>query len=335
MSDMSPLILQEFSKKDEFEYTPSNKHFIQNEIGRYKSTYKILSYLTSKHSNTCLLMMEDRMVIPNKIKNYLEQIQLTCNYNRSYDSFEFKIPDFSEYIIKMVSCTYNKTRFVIIPLLLKFNLSNEIILHQNLLIYDKIKGEIERFEPHGSFTYNLLVDDVFNTKLDQEILTFFNERKHLFGKIKKYYKPLDFCPDISLQRLEKNQESKDFDPSGFCSMWVIWYIDVRLNNQNKNRRQVIDLAIKKIQKMDIGFRNFIRNYAIFLYKNIYISSKPKSLSRSKSSERKPHAEKRRSPSRSKSSERKPHAEKRRSPSRSKSSERKPRAKKRRSPSRSK
>jgi hypothetical protein len=109
---------------------------------------------------------------------------------------------------------------------------------------------MERFEPYG------YLENIDNTNLDKII-------KKIFKKeIKKYYKPLDFCPFNSFQKLEILEKRKEGDLCGFCNIWVLWYIELRISNPNISRKKIVKFAIKKIGK---NFKNFIRDYANFVY----------------------------------------------------------------------
>ena len=131
--------------------------------------------------------------------------------------------------------------------------------HANMLIYDNKTKELERFDPHGkmtNFDYTVMYSD-----FDKEIQ---KEFKNNGIEISNYYTPLDFCPSISFQKLEKDDKKIIGDPGGFCQAWSSWYVDLRLSNPDLPRDDVVQIAIRKIKQDPKGFKSFIRSYASFL-----------------------------------------------------------------------
>ena len=53
------------------------------------------------------------------------------------------------------------------------------------------------------------------------------------------------------------------DPGGYCTMWCIWYADMRLSHPAMDREQLIEKAITKIEKETKDFGSFIRSYGLF------------------------------------------------------------------------
>jgi ankyrin repeat protein len=146
-------------------------------------------------------------------------------------------------------CTDDKTkRFIIIPLGIEIDEGN----HSGYLIYDKLKNEIERFEPYGSTGYNY---DYNSNLLDENI-------KNAFDKF-KYFGPHSFMPKISFQYLDAIEENmkKIGDPFGFCALWSIWYVDKRLTYYDIDRKSLVKKLLKQIKLSNESFKNLIRNYS--------------------------------------------------------------------------
>ena len=61
-----------------------------------------------------------------------------------------------------------------------------------------------------------------------------------------------------LQKLKKG-----VDQGGYCTMWCIWYIDMRLSHPNIDRELLIKKAVRKIERKTNDFGKFIRSYGIF------------------------------------------------------------------------
>lgn len=155
-----------------------------------------------------------------------------------------------------------KKRFIIFKLTL---IPNQNGTHANLIIYDKQKQCVERFEPFG---YNSLLDaDI----LDKKIEKYFTK---VFGKI-EYMSPKSYQNKIKFQIISDDSNpinKKSGDPFGYCLAWTYWYLELRLLNPDKNSDELINDAYDKIvqthdkNKKDNFMLNFIRDYAITLDK---------------------------------------------------------------------
>lgn len=146
-------------------------------------------------------------------------------------------------------------RFYIIPLTLVMQPIN----HSNILVYDSHEKSMERFEPYGG------VPDDKADIVDELIIDLF--AKNMPNFIEIYYKPIDYCPKLSFQSFqEMENEMEDYDPEGYCSVWVLWYIDLRLSNSEISRENIIKHSIKTLFNLDHSFTTFIRDYSVSLRK---------------------------------------------------------------------
>ena len=144
-------------------------------------------------------------------------------------------------------------RFIVMPF--GFN-CDDVTGHSNYLVYDSEFRSMERFEPYGKpFKACLNPKD-----LDKKILELF--RKNIGDDfIEEYYKPLDFSPVASFQKIqEKENEMTDDDPDGFCPVWCVWYIELRLSNPDVDRKELVQKAIKLLDKKK-SYTCYIRGYA--------------------------------------------------------------------------
>jgi hypothetical protein len=229
----------------------------------YKEYNKIiplssLLYFTHKYKNNCIVLPLNDIEIISIIKRnknwsyYFDNISLVFRKSTN----DIKVPDnFWENFTKCINKA--EIRFIIFS----FAFLCEINAHANTMVYDTKSKSLERFEPHG---YNLS-DSCINYQVDDMILKLFNEH---MGKdfVKKYYKPIDFCPKANVQIIESREIStgKKFDPEGFCLIWSYFYIDLRLANPDIDRKQLIINLIYQITNNEKSFRGFIRQYYYFL-----------------------------------------------------------------------
>ena len=148
----------------------------------------------------------------------------------------------------------SKKRFIVMPI--GFN-CDDITGHSNYLIYDAKTKSMERFEPYGKPSKLCLNPP----DLDQKIVELFN--KKLGGDfIKKYYKPLDYCPSRCFQKIQENEDMMhEDDPEGFCSVWCFWYVFLRLSNPDVDREKLVEDTMCILDKKRICYTSMIRDYA--------------------------------------------------------------------------
>lgn len=217
-----------------------------------------LIYLLKKHTDACSTFSKN--FSENKdLCNFYKSIGIIMNTRCEFLNFEIiwvhnKLYLMEDFYTNFKKCLSKKDkRFIIIPLGIELRQGS----HANYLLYDKNNNEIERFEPHGSstphgFNYNpSLLDNILEIRF-----------KEINNDIKYIY-PKNYLPKIGFQMLdiyEKNKR-KIGDPGGFCALWTIWYIDMRLTYKNINRNNLVKKMINTIKSQNISFRNLIRNYA--------------------------------------------------------------------------
>ena len=91
--------------------------------------------------------------------------------------------------------------------------------------------------------------------------------KHPQLKKYKYMWCHDCYNDFKYQLLEEtNFEHQNGDPGGFCTMWCIWYLELRLLHPMVSPRQLYADSIKKLLSSDRSLREYIRDFGIMLTK---------------------------------------------------------------------
>ena len=160
---------------------------------------------------------------------------------------------------KINTCIRKKSEFIIIPLGIEIPEGS----HANYLIYDVKNNIIERFEPHGSTTppgFN------YNPNLLDDLLL---ARFKLINENIKYLKPSQYLPKISFQLLDifETSKKKIGDPGGFCALWAVWYVDMRISYSNLDPKTFVYKLIKYIKSQNISVKNMIRNYAVNIIKD--------------------------------------------------------------------
>ena len=59
----------------------------------------------------------------------------------------------------------------------------------------------------------------------------------------------------------ENNKKKIGDPGGFCALWAIWYVDMKLRYRDLNCVELMEVLIRSIKTQNISVKNMIRNYA--------------------------------------------------------------------------
>jgi len=218
-----------------------------------------LIYLLQKHKNSCSTITNN--FIKNKnLCEYYQTLNISVNTKCEFLNFEivwvykklFLSDNFAENFKKCIS--NSKVEFIIIPLGIELYEGS----HANYLIYNKKTKELERFEPYG---YDAPYKFNYNPKLLDNIISF------KFSEIDSgiiYIKPSQYLPKVGFQSFEVSESKtrKIGDPGGFCALWAIWYVDMRLTYPEIDRKKLTDQLLKEIKKQLLSFKNVIRNYSI-------------------------------------------------------------------------
>ena len=75
-------------------------------------------------------------------------------------------------------------------------------------------------------------------------------------------------PKLAFQELEETQiddqvaSMRRDDYRGYCGMWSIWFVDMRMRNPEMSSKELLAMSLKKMKGKN--FRKFIRNYTNFL-----------------------------------------------------------------------
>lgn len=152
-----------------------------------------------------------------------------------------------------------------------------ILRHANAILIDRELKQVERFEPHGSYTH--MASDALDKLLDIS-----------FSKIGyTYFRPINFCPKYSVQSIHHMAKNPLYKDIGYCTIWSSWYMDTRLLNPSKSRNQTVDMIIDMFKKND---EKFIHETIHFYWTNLqrYIELRSKSKSKSKSKKHKTKSE---------------------------------------------
>ena len=217
-----------------------------------------LMYLLKKHPDSCSTLNTD-FAENKKLCNFYKSMGVSISSRCEFMNFEIvwvynKLYLTDSFYVNFKKCIQSKDkRFIIIPVGIEMKEGS----HANYLIFDKKLNQIERFEPHGS---SEPIGFNYNSKLLDQILE--NRIKDVDANI-EYISPEKFLPKIGFQMLDiiEKKNKKIGDPGGFCALWAIWYVDMRITYKDIPRKKLVNKMIKQIRSTGLSFRNIIRNYS--------------------------------------------------------------------------
>lgn len=217
-----------------------------------------LVYIVLNFKNTSTLLQHP-LTENDKLIEYYQKIGKNYDYKIDFSNIEivwsFQKMILSQNFESILSFKLsNDSRFIIIPL----GIEIESMSHANMIIIDKEKKIIERFEPNGqNYPRNLN----YNPELLDSIL------KNIFSQILvdyKYNNPKQYLPTVGFQMLETlddNKCAKIGDPNGFCAIWCVWWTEQKISNPDIESSELAYKLINQIKISNKSFKNLIRNYS--------------------------------------------------------------------------
>ncbi len=216
-----------------------------------------LIYLLRIHKNACSTLSTDFYSNENLL-NFYKSIGILMGSRGEFLNFEIVWVHQKLYLVenfydKINECKGKNIEFIIIPLGIEMKAGS----HANYIVYDIKNKTVERFEPHGSATPPGLN---YDPKILDELLE--SRFKAIDADI-TYFGPADYEPKIGFQLMDifENNKKRIGDPGGFCALWAIWYVDMRLKYKDMNCKDLIEILIRSIRTQNISVKNMIRNYA--------------------------------------------------------------------------
>ena len=145
--------------------------------------------------------------------------------------------------------------------------------HANNLLMDFKSNTLERFESFGIVKDHCLADKGIDKKIEDLFRTNLRRYAPKYANF-TYLKPKDIFPKNNIQTLQENEDRwKERDvnnnPVGFCSVWSIWYIELRVSNPKIKPKKLIELAIDAIMETEErrgngSITDFIRRYSLLI-----------------------------------------------------------------------
>ena len=223
-----------------------------------------LIYLLEKHKSVCVPI---KKITKSGISSLSDVI---IYWKHNVEGRKAKVSDYfvefpggeKEFRSSIESCLKNNNRFIVLPLGVSFSSGSGG--HFNIILIDKKTKRLERFEPYG-------VESMYESKIMEKLE---NILHGFFSKDYKVFSGNKLFPKKGLQSIEENAVELgkgtaldlDSDPIGYCIAWSIYYVDMRLTNNEISSTRLIELIIKNLRKYHHSLRTFIRNYSTHLVK---------------------------------------------------------------------
>ena len=222
------------SKKKHFDLV--EKPFDQDLLGEWRAFPDITNtfYLTYIKKN----FRKQLHFLPFITINLFDHYDNKYSYISIYDDNKKKSvddDDILEYKKYITLYKNTKKRFTFFPITLKEVVKNknnidELGLHAISAIYDKKTKEVEIFD-----------STPFNVNKHENAIKYFFE--DIYGKDHKVIY-LYRCFSFDLLRVNRcDNVPYKYTARGFCAIWVIWYLELRLKNRELSRDQIYDKAI--------------------------------------------------------------------------------------------
>ena len=193
-------------------------------------------------------------VTPTSNNNYSQKVIMVFNLNNT--NFPKRMPfimifDNGSYWLDsrfVKICKKSIKRFVVLKVILALKKS----FHANIVIIDKVKKTVERFEPYGDFIKSnglneIIIENIVNPLNDNN-----DDSKYTFI----------MCSGVGFQSRSdehsKNLKCRTYinEPKGYCLAWCHFYLEMRIND---NLKDIYPCLIIKI----------INNYIINCFKDDY------------------------------------------------------------------
>ena len=226
-----------------------------------------LIYLSKKYKNLDIPFKFDKKYgyERNDFMNY--GVRFDCNY---FDSKQKLIlPLIEKKFFDLIK--KSKKRFLAIFVYIKWDCKSNSA-HFNSLLFDTKLKTIERFEPYTTFKESKYLNVV--SKFDKKFIKLLKKNLGDYS----YIKPTGFCPKIGFQQKEEQSllsaktirtlgnYELDNDPGGFCGAWVLYFLNLKLENPDVDSKKLLKNVYKYLVLDHHSFRTFIRNYSSFIVK---------------------------------------------------------------------
>jgi len=171
------------------------------------------------------------------VYNYIESLYCFAPYVIYWkDRNTYYLDENVELYIKRVLNLKHRIIFM------KLVISSPESLHANIIIYDRERNTLMRFEPYGDWEF---ADSYY---LDKFIIRLFKKcLDNKAVKTLKYLRPANYLDKTKFQSSsESNRSLSVGDPRGYCLAWSMWFLELKLLNPDFDEKILVETALDKI-----------------------------------------------------------------------------------------
>ena len=228
--------------------------------------------------------------------------ELPENYNEDFGILDYRGIGLTPYEVDLITAVNywkNLMKNKKIKIIFIYTISKPVShrsSHATWTIIDKVRRRVEFFDPHGSFVISTRpnfwsVD--WSEKFKQTFLITSSKRDP-YRFIPNHYYTSNFvesCPLYGFQAIESEFPQQDIDLKGYCMLWSVFMLELRLSDIGTDIRKVQESVIETMsqtlnrlsrhssdfnKRLAYAFRNFIRRYSLYM-RNEYIKEQEKQL----------------------------------------------------------
>lgn len=280
----SPRTGSPFSPLESFAPTESSPEFLYRILEKEDEMYDL--YVRYAIEYICKVLFKDRKdvkIVFNKNEDDFSSIIVEYfTHTQRYHCVFNRLDELVEYLRDP------KIELILLPL----SIFKEDTGHQNLVVIDKVRQSVEFYDPNGASGHrskygNGVVDAVSLQWKTILLLNFLNSSSGV-----PTYNILEYeqtCPNYGLQQYEGIMPYGPRDIHGYCVLWTMFLIHLRIKYHKKDPihtqthyiQQLSDLSNlqfwlqtvftsqnKTMDAVSQKFRSFLKNYTVYIFKEM-------------------------------------------------------------------
>jgi len=239
-------------------------------MGSQYDTLVGISYLILKYSDKVCNSLKTVWTFQENIQKLHTAIIFGCKedfsqtlVNKSIkdDKYYLSYPDTLQDTIE--DCKKSDKIFLLIPLDIRYRedckSDRKLTGHENMLIYNLKTDVVERYEPYG----------FEHMEHQQADYPYENSLNKLLSKVfPKYSNPLLICSKAkgaqAVESVIPMYRTHERLIEGYCTVWSLYYADLRINNPDKNMKEIYQLALERNNFDPQKMRDEIKKFAKLL-----------------------------------------------------------------------
>ena len=217
-----------------------------------------LLFLIKRNQRECVVLANFKEIIERilRLKDMTLERLAWSDISIYWSDGKMSVPgDLQSFIAKSRKCIAGRATRFLLSLVTIVSITN--MHHANILIYDKVTGILERFDP-----YQTQLNEFRTEELDRMLHALFKKVDR--DNYRRFIKPVQLPDNTRMglqQKAEAENEENPSDPIGFCQPWTVMYADARLSLPNQDPASIPEMLEIMAHDKNLSLTQFIRNYA--------------------------------------------------------------------------